>query len=111
MVHREPTEAELAVAEREIMKYRGARILAADHAKTDAAASESRKPADPASLQPSFCNGPHRCTERQVHVLPAACRANYAAFDGEIRKLVEARLAAALTAVGYASRSSPSRTG
>jgi hypothetical protein len=49
-----------------------------------------------------FETGTPRLTEKQAAAAAAAYRANYASYDEELAKLMEARLTAALRADGYA---------
>jgi hypothetical protein len=102
---REPTEAELVQAEREIMEWRGQRVIDARKAAEEAAkAPGARKLAELSGLKEAdfLGAGPPELTARQIAETATAYRANYSRYDDpEIVALLEERLAAAFKADGY----------
>ena len=105
MAYREPTRAELEAAEREIMKRRGERILAAEVAAKAEAQTKAERiaklRADPTTLRVRFDTGIPRLTDHQVAEVAAEWRARYGDYDDELRAIQEQRLKAALQADGY----------
>jgi hypothetical protein len=102
---REPTIAELREEEQRLLGIRGERALARE-AEVRAEAQQkaervAKLRADPAAPRVQFETGTPRLTGQQVADAAAAYRANYAGSDEELANLMEARLAAALTADGY----------
>jgi hypothetical protein len=105
MAYSEPTMAEWSAEEARLLRIRGERV----QAKEAAAKAETkqraemieRHRADPNAPRVEFETGTPRLTEKQVAAAAAAYRANYAGSDEELANLMEARLAAALTADGY----------
>jgi hypothetical protein len=102
---REPTRAEWAAEEQRLMRIRGERVQAEEAAAGEEAKQRAemieRHRADPNAPRVEFETGTPRLTEKQVAAAAAAYRANYASYDEELANLMEARLAAALTADGY----------
>ena len=102
---REPTLAEWAAEEQRLMRIRGERVQAEEAAAGEEAKQRAemieRHRADPNAPRVEFETGTPRLTEKQVAAAAAAYRANYASYDEELANLMEARLAAALTADGY----------
>jgi hypothetical protein len=105
MAHREPTIAELAAEEQRLLRIRGERVQAEEAAAREEAKQRAemieRHRADPNAPRVEFETGTPRLTEKQVAAAAAAYRAQYANVDEELAKLMETRLAAALTADGY----------
>jgi hypothetical protein len=67
----EPTAEELAQVEREIMRRRGKRVLAAEAAaKAKGEAAKNRTAADPTAPRATFVMGPKRLTLQVAPLLP-----------------------------------------
>jgi hypothetical protein len=97
--------AEHQALEREIMRRRGGRVLAADQAKSAAKANPPPAP-QPNAPKVDVVDGATaaKLSEKQAREMAEAYRANYAehyAGDPEIIALMEARLAAAAKADGW----------
>lgn len=105
MPGREPTLAEWAAEEQRLLRIRGERVQAEEAAANVAAKQRAemieRHRANPNATRVEFETGPRRLTDQQVADAAAAYRAPYANCDEELAKLMESRLAAALTADGY----------
>jgi hypothetical protein len=102
---REPTLAEWAAEEQRLLRLRGERVIAADAAAREEAKQRAelieRHREDVNAPRVDLQTGTPRLTAQQVAETAAAYRANYANCDEELANLMEARLAAALTADGY----------
>jgi hypothetical protein len=105
MAYREPTLAELAAEEQRLLRIRGERIRAEEAAAKEEAQQRAERiaklRADPTAPRVQFEMGTPRLTDQQVAETASAYRAQYANVDEELAKLMETRLAAALTADGY----------
>ena len=105
VAYREPTMAEWAAEEARLLRIRGERALAQEAAAKAEAQQRAemieRHRADPNAPRVEFETGAPRLTAKQVADAAAAYRAQYANADEELAKLMEYRLAAALTADGY----------